>query len=61
MKRFNCTARTLDIYMCRFSHIQYSSKTEIYYNVQESDLEELKKLIHTRKRQKDAVYKGVKK
>lgn len=58
LKHFNCSERTLKVYLCRFSHIIYNLKTESYCNIKKTDLEELKSLIHTRKRQSDKVYRG---
>ena len=63
-KLLNCSEYTLRTYLGRsdFSHIRHYKwrDLKIYYPVHCADITELKRLIHTRKRQKDKIYAGKK-
>lgn len=52
----NCSESTLRTYIARFPKIKWSKKNKMLENVYVSDINKLRKLIHTRKRQSDDIY-----
>lgn len=63
-KKLNCSLRTLDTYLGRqdFADIKKQKINRVCFiaNINDNNIKLLKSYIHTRHRQKDSIYKGVK-